>query len=172
MAGPLAGSPRLVRSALLVCPSLGPAALLWHHRCGHRPRHPYHGGRSRSRSTTSRSQSLLVLGRSLRTPRLLGLLLLSDRANQADVEKHCANAPRGKGQLRSSLEGIKPSSPTRVKRLWLHGQDAESIADSAPLRPTLDNWLGGWQRCLVFCRGIDRGIARDVLMSSGCRRND
>src|SRR5262249_21712586 len=64
--------------ALLVCPALGSPPLLWHDHCGRRAGDLDHGGRHGRRPTSPRSQSLLVLGRSLRPTRLLGLLLLDD----------------------------------------------------------------------------------------------
>lgn len=75
-------------------------------------------------------------------------------ACSADVEKHCANAPRGKGQLRSCLEGHQAEL-----------SDACRAAMAA--RPNVKSWLMV-DRCdrhrtsgcevgkdAAFCQGID-----------------
>jgi hypothetical protein len=71
----MAWSSRLERSALLVRPPVGAAAVLRHDHCWCGTRYGYYRCCRRLRSASSASQFVLVLGRSLRGGWVLGLLL-------------------------------------------------------------------------------------------------
>src|SRR5262249_28415776 len=83
LARPLARAFWLAWPALLVCSALGAPTLLRDRHCRSGPRHAHHRRSHRRRAPTSSSQPLLVLGRSLRQSRLLGLLLLGSPSQRA-----------------------------------------------------------------------------------------
>ena len=72
----MARSGRLDRQALLVRASVGAATVLRNYHCRRCARHADHRRRSRLRPATAGSEPVLVLGRPVRQPRLLGLLQL------------------------------------------------------------------------------------------------
>jgi len=100
----------LGRPAVLVCPALGAAPLLRHDHCGRRPRDLDYGGRDRSGPASPCSQSLLVLGGSLRAPRLLGLLLLDDRHRAGWPGSVRPDRPGLRRQFRPPRRGADGSS--------------------------------------------------------------
>jgi hypothetical protein len=101
----LARTARLARTALLVRPAMGRPTLLRYHCRRRRPWHHRNRGCPRRCSTAPGSQSLLVLGRSVRRPRLLGLLLLAATGSTSQSAR--GGRPRGKAARRWGVARIR-----------------------------------------------------------------
>jgi hypothetical protein len=92
----LAWTAGVERPTLLVWPPLGAATLLRHDHSRRCARHADHRRRGWIRSAATGSQPVLVLGRSLRKPRILGLLLrIHAKANRSSTDVSPTSPAKG-----------------------------------------------------------------------------